>query len=73
MFAKSTWYYWFINYIPELIRKWLVVLKTNLLVFLKQTQPKCVINVYAGGKKPRKPKRKKQSKGNVIMRLKKEN
>lgn len=44
MFAKSTWYYWFINYISELIRKRLVVLKTNLLVFLKQTQPRVTVN-----------------------------
>ena len=49
MFAKNTWYEWYnwlINYIPELIKKQWVVLKTKLWVSLKQAQAKIIVNQH---------------------------
>ena len=40
-FVNIPWYDCLINYVPEPIKKYLVVLKTKLWVFLKPTQTTC--------------------------------
>ena len=45
--AKNTWYVWcdwLIKYISKPLKKQWVVSKTKLRVFLKQTQPRLIVN-----------------------------
>ena len=44
LLVKNTWYVWLINYIFERIKKGGWVLKENLCVFLKETQPRIIVN-----------------------------
>ena len=41
--SKNSWYNWLIIYIPKLIRR-RALLKTKFRVFLKQTQPRIIVN-----------------------------
>ena len=42
--ASISWYNWLINYVPEIVKKWSLVLKSKLWVFLKQEQPGIIVN-----------------------------
>ena len=68
-FTKSTRYDWLMHYIPESIKKWLVVIRKRLWVFLKQTQPKIIIKMEKNQENQKHKKKKKQSEDNIIKNV----
>ena len=64
---KNTWYNWFIDYIPESIRKIAGGFKDKDVSLFKTNTPKQI--VYGRGEQLSKPKTQKQFEENIIKSI----
>ena len=76
IFSLILFFNWLINYIPEFVKKRWVVLKTKLWVFLKQIQPRIIVNQHVSRmcikvqRNRENQKWKKQSEHEIITAIK---